>query len=346
VNIDSTLIAKAVTKIIEGKYKEVHSMLIYKDNKLVFEKYFKGHQYKWDAYKHHGDLLAWDRNMLHNMMSVTKSVTSACVGIAIEKGFIKSVHQSIFDYLPEHQGLMTDRKEKITIEHLLTMTSGLKWREWSASNSSLNNPVIGIWSQDKDPITYILEKPLINNPGVMFNYSSGNAIVLGEIIRNATKMTIDEFSYKYLFEPLGIESYNWADKFENGVDANNLKITPRDMIKIGVTYLNNGIWNGKQIIPKEWVLKSTISFLGHNKIRVPGEDGKNGYSYSWWIKSRTNSSGKKINMFYAMGWGGQYIIIIPKLNTVVVFTGGNYTKISPAFKIFEKYIITAIETDI
>ncbi|NOY59524.1 MAG: beta-lactamase family protein [Calditrichaeota bacterium] len=342
VNIDSALIVKAVNKIQQDKYEEVHSMLIYKDNKLVFEEYFKGHQFKWDASKHHDDLVAWDRNMLHNIMSATKSVTSVCVGIAIEKGFIKSVHQSIFDYLPEHQHLRADGKEKITIEHLLTMTSGLEWREWSAPYSSSDNPNIGIWYQDKDPITYILEKPPIDKPGTSFNYSSGNTIVLGEIIRNATKMTIDEFSYKYLFKPLGIDSSTWAVKYENGVDANNLKITPRDMAKIGVTFLNNGIWNGKQIIPEQWFLKSTRSFPGNNKIKVPGEDGENGYSYSWWVKP-INSSGKRINMFYAMGWGGQYIMVIPKLNTVVVFTGGNYTRKSPAFKILKKYIIPAIE---
>jgi CubicO group peptidase (beta-lactamase class C family) len=344
VNIDSALIIKAMNKIQQGKFEEVHSMLIYKDNKLVFEKYFKGHQFKWDASKHHGDLVAWNRNMLHNIMSATKSVTSVCVGIAIKKGFIKSVHQSIFDYLPEHQHLKVDGKEKITIEHLLTMTSGLEWKEWSAPYSSSDNPNIGIWYQDKDPITYILEKPQIDKPGSSFNYSSGNTIVLGEIIRNATKMTIDEFSYKYLFKPLGIDSSSWAVKYENGVDANNLKITPRDMTKIGVTFLNNGIWNGEQIIPEQWLLKSTTSFPGNNKIEVPGEAGENGYSYSWWVKPIT-SSGKTINMFYAMGWGGQYIMIIPKLSAVVVFTGGNYTRKPPAFKILNKYIIPAIEYD-
>ena len=125
VNIDSVLIEKAVNDIKQGKYKEVHSMLIFKDDKLVFEEYFQGHKYQWDAPKHHGELVIWDRTMLHDIKSDTKSITSTCIGIAIDKGFIESVHQSIFDYLPEHQQLNTDGKDKITIEHLLTMTSGL-----------------------------------------------------------------------------------------------------------------------------------------------------------------------------------------------------------------------------
>ena len=145
VNIDLSLIEKAVNDINRGKYKEVHSMLIFKDNKLVFEEYFTGHEYKWDAPEHHGELVTWDRSMSHCMQSVTKSITSTCIGIAIDKGFIESVHQSIFDYLPEHQHLNTDGKDKITIEHLLTMTSRLEWDEWGAPASSRDNDIVEIF---------------------------------------------------------------------------------------------------------------------------------------------------------------------------------------------------------
>ncbi|MBA7585462.1 hypothetical protein ES708_27444 [subsurface metagenome] len=149
VNIDARLIEKAVNEIYQGKYRELHSMLIFKNDKLVFEEYFQGHAYQWDAPYHHGEWVSWNRNMNHHIMSSTKSVTSACIGIAIDKGFIESVHQSIFDYLPEHQSLNTGGKADITIEHLLTMTSGLEWREWSAPYSSAENPCIGIWFQEK-----------------------------------------------------------------------------------------------------------------------------------------------------------------------------------------------------
>ena len=125
-DIDSVLIEKAVDSIYQGRYKEVHSMLIVKDDRLVFEEYFAGHKFKYDTTNHHGELVTWDRPMLHSIMSVTKSITSACIGIAVDNGFIESVHQSIFDYLPEHQHLKRDGKDIITIEHLLTMTSGLE----------------------------------------------------------------------------------------------------------------------------------------------------------------------------------------------------------------------------
>jgi CubicO group peptidase (beta-lactamase class C family) len=344
VNIDARYIEDAVNKIHRGGYKEVHSMLIFKDNKLVFEEYFEGHGYKWDAPYHHGEWVNWDKTMLHDVKSVTKSITSACFGIAIDQGYIESVHQSIFDYLPEHRHLKTDGKDKITIEHLLTMTSGLAWDEWGAPLSSPTNDIVGLWFNCDDQISCILERQLVNEPGTSFTYSGGNMIVLGEIIRNATKVAIDEFSRKYLFEPLEIDSSNWAIRYPNGVieAAGSLEMSPRDMVKIGVTFLNKGVWKGKQIISESWIEKSASSFPGNHGINIPGvASGRNGYSYSWWTKSYSKS-GKRINMFNAGGWGGQEIIVLPELSTVVVFTGGNYLSKVKVFKILEKNIIPAL----
>jgi len=335
------LIEKAVKEILCGRYPEVHSMLIFKDDKLVFEEYFAGHDYQWDGPNHHGELVNWNWSMPHHIHSDTKSITSACIGIAIDEGFIESVNQSIFDYLPEHQHLNTDGKEKITIKHLLTMTSGLKWPEWSAPYSSLDNPEIGIWFSEKDPLSFVLEKPLIGEPGTYFNYCGGNMKVLGEILRYASNMSLDDFSNKYLFEPLGIDSANWTERFESGVinAAAGLILTPRDMAKVGVTFLNRGVWNGTQIISEQWVEKSTTPYPSNIRIDVPGEDsGILGYSYSWWTKQYSIS-----NMYSAGGFGGQHIMVLPEVNTVVVFTGGNYVTWKPPFKILEEYIIPSFE---
>jgi CubicO group peptidase (beta-lactamase class C family) len=353
VNIDTNLITNAVVRISQGKYKEVHSMLIFKDNKLVFEQYFKGHKYKWDGAGYYGEFVTWNRSMTHSIHSVTKSITSTCLGIAIDKGFIESVNQSIFDYLPKYQHLNKEGKDKITIEHLLTMTSGLEWDEWGAPNNSRNNDIINMWFQE-NPATYILEKPLINEPGTKFTYCGSGINVLGEIIKNATQMNLDTFSRKFLFEPLGIDSVNWGQQFQNGtIDAaSGLKITPRDMIKIGAIFLNKGVWKEKQIISEQWVAKCATPFPGpdnswfnHFLQPIPPDDntwGRRGYSYSWWTHQLIGS-GKKIKMFYAGGWGGQNIIVLPELNAVVVFTGGNYLSKTTVFKILKKYIIPAVD---
>ncbi len=341
VNIDSSLIEKAMKEILCGIYTEVHSILIFRDNKLVFEEYFTGHKWQYDGPNHHGELVTWTKYTTHNILSDTKSITSACIGIAIDLGFIESVNQSIFNYLPDHQHLKIDGKEKITIEHLLTMTAGLEWPEWSADYSSLDNPEIDIWYSEKDPISYILEKPLIAEPGTYFQYSGGNMKVLGEILRNATNMTIDDFSKKYLFEPLKIDSTYWTERFENGVinAAGGLYLTPRAMTKIGVTFLNMGVWNESRIISDHWVEKCATPYPSNTGIDIPGEDsGILGYSYSWWMKQYSISS-----MFSASGFGGQHIMVLPEINTVVVFTGGNYVTYRPPFKILEEYILPSIE---
>ena len=341
VNIDSVLIEQAVDSISGGKYKEVHSMLIFKDGKLIFEEYFKGHEFKHDGPNHHGELVAWEKDSLHRVMSVTKSITSACIGIAIDKGFIKSVHQSIFDYLPEYQSLNSDGKDKITIEHLLTMTSGLQGNEWLVPYSNPKNDVIAVyWSQN--PITHILSKPLKYEPGSFFQYFGGSNFLLAEILKNAAKMDLDAFSRKYLFEPLGIDAHYWFQLNKGVVDgAGGLKITPRDMVKIGVTFLKKGVWNGKRIIFEQWVEKSATPFPGNNWMNNWDDHwGMRGYSYSWWTHTFVKSS-QRIQMYYAAGWGGQYIMVIPELHTVIVFTGGNYTSYRPPFEILKKYIIPA-----
>ncbi len=258
--------------------------------------------------------------------------------------FTESVHQSIFDYLPEHQHLNTDGKDKITIEHLLTMTSGLKWDEWSAPLSSSNNDIVGIWYSEKDPLSFILERPLVDEPGTSFTYSGGNMIVLGEIIRYATKMNIAEFSGKYLFGPLGIDSFDWWEQFENGVfeTGGGLKMTPRDMVKIGVTFLNKGVWKGQQIISKQWVGKSSVPYRNNTGIDVPGTSKKDvGYSYSWWTKAYSELK-ENTDIYYAGGWGGQNIFVYPEANAVVVTTGGTYTSATKILPIMEKYIIPAL----
>ncbi len=341
VNIDSVLIEKVVDSIYQGRYKEVHTILVYKDGKLVFEEYFKGHKFNYDSADHHGALVTWDRTLPHRVMSVTKSITSACVGIAADNGFIENVNQSIFDYLPEYRHFNKDGKGKITIEHLLTMTAGLGWNEWAVPYGNLKNDIVMLW-QVKDPIAYILNKPLNDEPGKSYNYSGGNNVLLGEIIKNATNINIDEFSGKYLFGPLGIDPYHWS-QFKNGVfeAAGTVEITPRDMAKIGVTFLNKGIWEGKRIISEQWVDKSATSFPGNSWMNDWDDHyGMKGYSYSWWTHHFVKS-GKKMDMFYAAGWGGQYIMVIPELNTVVIFTGGNYLSYRPPFEILKNYLLPA-----
>lgn len=341
--LNTALLEDASAAIEKGRFKEIHSMLIYKAGQLVFEQYFEGHQYQWDAPKYHGTLVPWNAVMQHPVMSCTKSITSACIGIAIDKGFIKSVDQSIFDYLPEHQYLNTENKNYITIENLLTMTSGLAWDEWNASHGGqLTNDYDHLYVVD-DQIKAVLERPFWAAPGEYFTYNGGGINILGEILKNATGMNMDEFAAIYLFEPLGIESATWWS-YPNGrlETASSLSLTPRDMVKFGALYLNNGKWNGQQIISENWVEKSATVYRNNSGIQLPIEDsGLNGYGYTWWI-SELNHKDQKIKMYRANGWGGQVIAVIPELDMVLVFTSGNWATKSKLFKVVNDYILPAV----
>ncbi len=343
VSMDTTLIMNAVNRINHGKYNEVHSMLIYRNDKLVMEKYFKGYKYQWDARKYRGEFVDWNRNMPHSIMSCTKSYTSACIGIAIANGSIDNVHQSIFDYLPDHQHMKTGNRQYITIEHLLTMTSGLAWNEWGASHGTSANDVDMLYFNCDDPVACVLDRSWWAVPGEYFTYNGGGTVILAEILRNATNMNIEEFSMKYLFAPMSIDSPGWT-QYKNGMydSAGSLKLTPREMLKFGITYLDGGIWNDSIIIAPDWIVKSSNSYNDNQEINIPIEDsGLCGYAYSWWT-SELDYNGEIIYMYRAGGWGGQSIMVFPQLDMVIVFTGGNYSSNSSLFQIVEGFILPSI----
>ncbi len=341
--LNTSLLEDATSAIERGRFNEIHSMLIYKGDKLVFEQYFEGHNYQWDAPNYYGELVQWTPTMAHPVMSCTKSVTSACVGIAVKMGFIDSVQQSIFDYLPEYQHLKTNNREYITIENLLTMTCGLAWDEWSSSHgANSSNDMDKLYFVD-DQISNVLDRPWWAAPGDFFTYNGGGIDILGEIMKNATGMDMEEFAANYLFGPLGIDSQAWW-RFPNGKleTASSLSLTPRDMIKFGALYLNKGSWNGEQILPEKWVEKSSSVYKNNYGIKLPIEDsGLNGYGYTWWI-SELNYKGKVIKMYRANGWGGQVIGVLPELDMVVVFTSGNWAGKSKLFKLVNAYILPAV----
>ncbi len=345
VNMDTALISEGIKDIKCGRFGEVHSILIYKNNKLVLEEYFDGHKYKWDGPGYHGNIVSWNADSLHTIMSCTKSVTSALAGIAVKKGYIENVHQSIFEYLPNHQHLKTDEKAQITIEHLLTMTSGLEWDEWGAPHGTSANDIDRIYLEcSDDPVACILEEPLVHEPGEHFTYHGGGMIVLGKIVEHASGMDLREYSNSYLFEPLGVDSVRWY-QFEDGTYATDgsIYVTPRDMLKFGILYLQNGNWEGEQIITSEWVEKSATPYRNNIRINLPIDDaGRNGYSYSWWTNEISTSKGK-LKLFQAGGWGGQEIIVFPQENMVVVFTGGNYARKKHIYKMLKSFILPAIE---
>ena len=312
--LDKNLLKEMMEKIIDGKYPNVHSILIIKDGNLVFEEYF---------YEH-------DKNKLHELRSATKSFVSALTGIAIDKGFIKSKNEKVLSYFPEYLiENNSDNKQNITIENLLTNQSGLDC-DVSNPNSVGNETTM---NNTDDWVKFTLNLPMADSAGGKGMYCSGNPITLGRMIEKTTKQTLPEFAAKNLFNPLGIKNFVWNFKPDKSSVETfcQVYLTSRDMAKFGLLYLNKGNWNNQQIISKEWVEQS----LKKHSV-VQGVD----YGYLWWNKY-LEADGVKYYSFGAQGNGGQKIYIWPQQNMITVITGGNYNSQSPSDELIKKYILPA-----
>ncbi len=310
-------IISLIDKIQNEEYKNVHSILIIKQGKLVFEEYFEGEKFKLAQYT---GVMGFERDDLHNLCSATKSFTSACIGICIDQGLIQNANQKVFDFFPEHADLLNDSpdKKRLTLDHLLTMSSGIDWNDAETSYYEPQNDMNRIFN-NSDPTRYMLAKPLVWTPGNQFEYQNVNTNILGEIVRRASEYRVDVFCNKYIFSKLGISSYEWQMIPNDVVLASGeLKLRPRDMAKFGLLFLNKGVWDGEQLISQDWIEVSTRKHFTLN-----GWQWADGYGYQWWHNTfHTNNN--SYSAYFADGWGGQTIYVFDELDMIVVFTGGNY----------------------
>lgn len=281
-----------ITEYIKKQNIGIDSLLIIRHDYIIYEKYFNLEEYL-------GHTLSNQDNM-HSLYSVTKSFTSALIGIAIDERYIDNISLKVVDFFPESTIENLDsRKKNMTLQHLLTMTTGFEWDEW-VGDSALQ------MMSSTNPVEYMLDLPMKNDPGTVLTYCTGASHLLSAIIQKTTGKTTLEFARKYLFNPLGISEVQWTYDQQNiNHGGHGLSLTSRDMAKFGYLYLNNGTWNGKQIVSTDWVTKSIqpYNFFQENC----------GYGYQWWILPQ-------INVYYASGLYGQTIYVAPENDMVVIFT--------------------------
>lgn len=244
-----------------------------------------------------------------NVMSVTKSVTSLLIGLAIEKGLIPSVEENISTYLSNIAGNFPSDKAGLKINHLITMSGGFQGNE-------LTEPgLYNSWYSSENKIQYILNVPLVYQPGTHFSYDSRPYHLLSVILARVFSLGTKEFAERNLFTPMGIGARNWiADQqgYFNG--SSNLFLKARDMVKIGELVLHNGTHSGVRVINSDWINQLKQSMITTNNAVSYGTD----YSYGWWLGRHHNQ-----NFMMAMGWGGQFIIVVPGFNLVI--TASNST---------------------
>ncbi|HUS00764.1 MAG TPA: serine hydrolase [Chitinophagaceae bacterium] len=310
-DINAGIIQAMTDSITNGTYINVHSVLIFRHNKLVYEKYFQGT----DEIRLKGfvGLVDHHRDSLHDIRSVTKSVVSASIMIAIKMGKL-NLEQRLFDYFPEYSRLDTGLKRQIRIRHLLNMSSGLYWPE--KNELMMKDP-------KQEVIDFILRQPITSTPGNKFEYNSSSTQLLAFILEKATGTDLISFTDKYLFKPLGIKNFNWSIE-KNGLISAwvGLRMRSRDLLKFGMLYLNDGKWNSKQIIPSDLVAASI-----RKQIETSFSDSlvSIGYGYQFWTYSET-IAGTRVIYAQAQGNGGQFIVIDKQAGLLVVLTSGNYNR--------------------
>jgi len=270
-----------------GELPRLRSLLASRRGELILERYFNGARATRGA----------------NVKSVSKSVISALVGVALDRGLIPSTATPAATYFPSLRADADARKQAITIEDLLTMRSGLQ---------STSNRYYGAWVQSRDWVQHALSRPLLSAPGTQMDYSTGNSHLLSAILTTATGTSTWQFAQEALAGPLGFTLAKWP-RDPQGIyfGGNDMLLTPRQMLAFGELYLHGGRVGATQVVPESWIDRS---FVPRGYSRISGQR----YGYGWWIRDLAGHQA-----YYAWGFGGQYIVLVPDLELVVVTTSSS-----------------------
>ena len=302
VGLNPTLMNRLIHDAHEGRFLNLHALIVVKDSRIVVEEYFG----KFDA------------KTRQYTASVTKSVASMLVGIAMDQRLLPGLDDGILDMrlselFPEYEEILAadPRKADIRFRHILSMTAGFEWDEQTYPYNDQRND----WARVRDasePAKLVLEQRVFHNPGKVFNYSGGLSMLLAYLIERETSMGAAAFAKRYLFKPLDIFDYEWKNLTGCLIDfPGGLSMRPKDMAKLGQLYLNGGRWNGESIVSKDWVTESTREHI----ISV----GSPNYGFQWWC-GKFHYRDRSVYLYMASGHGGQKIFVVPDFSLVVVIT--------------------------
>ena len=314
----------ALTAEIErnDEIRNVHAVVVEHAGRLVYEQYFSGLDERWGR---RVGFRTFDRDSLHDLRSVTKSVTTALLGIALGDGYRGAIERPIVAYFPELEGAFGDGVRDITLNHVLTMTAGLEWRERGVpytENDELR------MNEARDPIRMVLGRPVVDPVGSRWTYNGGLTQLLAALILRSTGKPIDRFAEETLFAPLGIDRYEWLgsgawrpEKYPSA--ASGLRMRARDLAKFGSLFLHQGVWKGQQVVPAAWV---SLSTQRHVQSLPISRDGTIGYGFMWYV-GRGPDNGD-YDLIAAVGLGDQRIFIVPESEVVLTVFAGNYREAS------------------
>ena len=318
VGMDAAILAQAPAYL--GTNIGISSMLVMRHGQPVFEQYLNG----------------FDKDTLHDMRSATKSVTSLLVGIAIDQHALGGVDDTLARWLSADYPAAPALSRGLVLENLLTMRSGVDCNDWNDASPGQEENMY----KARDWVAFWLDLSQKYTPDTVTTYCTGNPVVLGHVLANATHQSVSAFAQDTLFGPLDIVSARW-NTYDAGTQVDtggHLHMRPRDMAKLGQLALQRGQWNGTQRVSSSWMDTSTSQ---HTRFDA-GPLG--GYGYLWWHGIRQWRK-QNVQVFFANGAGGQYIFVVPQLDLVAVFTGENYANDAAAqepYDLLQTYIIDAV----
>jgi CubicO group peptidase (beta-lactamase class C family) len=344
-NVDSHRLAMLTRSVRTWPELGVHAILIERGGRLIYEEYFDGFDERWGVPLGKISMTAESK---HDLRSVTKSVVSALVGIAHSEGAIPSLDQPIVEWFPEYAELNTPDRRRVTLAHVLSMTSGFEWNESVPYNDPRNDEIR--MTRDQHPLRYALSRSFAVDPGSDFNYNGGLTQVMAAVLVRATKTSLQDYARTKLFEPLGITDVEWVgDLAGMPAAASGLRLRARDLAKFGSLYLHGGKWNGKQVIPANWIELSTRRHFRFRPRTGPDAGGEFGYGYFWWY-SCYPSANRLVEARTAVGNGGQRIFVLPGLDMVVTIFAGRYndftTGATLGSTILREHVLPAVKTGI
>lgn len=309
--LNAALICSIGGELEKLKDADPHGIVVVRNGVIVYERYFAGPDQRWPQQHWEEPLenMPHDRRTKHDLQSITKSVVALLVGAAVDRGFIKSVDTPLLSFFPEYADLSNSKREQITLRDLLTMQAGLDWTI---------KPYLSMARRvdaAPDPYRLVLEQPMVAEPGKRWRYNNGVAELVGGIVQKATGRHLDQFAKEVLFEPLGITDWEWGRMASGDPGASwGLRLRPRDLAKIGQLVLNRGTWHGHRIVSADWIDDMIAPHVVRSNTR---------YGYLWWLDRRT-IDGHDLDVVTAIGWGGQYLDVVPSSGLVVVVTSGAY----------------------
>lgn len=305
------LICGIGAKLENLKDANPNGVVIARNGAIVYERYFTGPDLRWpqQQWMQPPQIMPHDIHTKHDIQSITKSVVGLLVGVAVDRGLIKSVDAPLLSFFPEHADLKSPERDRITLRDLLTMRAGLNWP---------TKPYLSMARRVEaapDPYRVVMEQPMVAEPGKEWRYNNGVVELVGGVLQRATDRRLDQFAKDVLFDPLGITDWEWGRMASGDPGASwGLRLRPRDLAKIGQLVLDHGSWRGRQIVSADWIKEMITPRVFRPKFS---------YAYLWWREPASVEDGR-IAWISGSGWGGQCLHVIPSLALVVVVTAGVY----------------------